>query len=160
MQRHLLNSTTAPEMATGSVRLTTTTDPVQPAGGFGFESTMFSTPAQASGYQVTTTCTAPTDMHFWAGFGHAHRLAQSVDVSVNGTSVFSEPWSFTDQPHIPTSFDVKAGDVLSLVCTYNNPTPNAVGYGLSSTDEMCAWFGSRFPYQEFDGCIDGNPVKF
>lgn len=160
MQRHLLNTTMATEMTTASVRLTTSDQPLQAAGGFGFESTMFSIPAAASGYQVTTTCAAPADMHFWAGFGHAHRLAQSVEVSVNGATVFSEPWSFTDQPHIPTSFDVKAGDVLSLVCTYNNPTPNAVGYGLSSTDEMCAWFGSRYPYMGFSGCIDGSPVAF
>ncbi len=161
IQRHLLDTSSAAESATATVEMDTTEAPVAQAGGFGFESTMFSIPANAQGYVVTTTCAAPEAMHFFAGFGHAHRFATSVDLAVNGKPVFHEPWNFDDQVRVATDFDVAQGDTLTLTCTYNNTTPNPISYGESTLTEMCAWFGHEYPYHgHFRGCIDGAPVSF
>ncbi len=43
----------------------------------------------------------------------------------------------------PLEFD--SGEGLRWTCTYENPTTNAVAFGLSAEDEMCFLWGYYYP---------------
>jgi len=161
MQRHLLNATSMPLDTTASVTFSLTHDEsAQKAGGFGFESTMISIPPGSANFPVTTSCVVPSDRHIWDAFFHMHQLGSHAELSLNGERIISQvdTWSFTNQPHFAVDFDLKKGDVVTLTCYYNNDTADTVVYGPSTTNEMCAWEGLGFPWVEYDGCIDGQPV--
>jgi hypothetical protein len=63
-------------------------------------------------------------------------------------TIWDEDYNFENQPFF--NFDpmpLVAGDKIATTCTYNNMTGQAVGFGQSSTSEMCFSILMRYPRQ-------------
>ncbi len=82
------------------------------------------------------------DIHIIAATPHMHRLGTRMRTVIHraggGTDVVVDsPFSFTDQRTYQMDTVVRPGDTLTTTCSYANPAPRFVGYGGSTTDEMC-----------------------
>lgn len=106
-------------------------------------------------YSHSGTCTVNQQQTVFALFPHMHQLGTDfkTTLSVNGTeTVLHEgPYSFDHQAFI--SFDpitLNPGDSIKTDCTWNNTTANNVGWGESSTTEMCFSILYRYPAIEGD----------
>jgi hypothetical protein len=111
--------------------------------------TGFLIPAGATGYTHTFERTVPFAARLWSVGAHMHLLGRSVRVSVlrggAETCLLDIPsWTFHHQ--LSYSFDTQEGlpladgDELKISCTWDNPGAAPVGFGESTTDEMCVAF--------------------
>jgi hypothetical protein len=102
-------------------------------------------------------CTFDHDATIISVGPHMHQLGVHMRVvarsSVAGDTVlFDGPYAFDSQQRYPVDFvEMKAGDVVSVECTYQNDTDHAVAWGQSSLDEMCFASITRFPAS--DGAV-------
>jgi hypothetical protein len=103
-----------------------------------------------------STCTIQSTYTLFALFPHMHQLGThfKTTVTVGGEDIVIHdgPYQFEDQAFI--AFDpitLAAGDKVTTECTWDNPTADAVGWGESSTTEMCFSILYRYPAggQEF-----------
>jgi hypothetical protein len=88
-------------------------------------------------------CTIPSATELYAIMPHMHTLGTHIKVTFDGASgsrvLLDEPYEFGDQRYrmlLPTQA-VAADDRVLIDCTYDNTTPNTVGFGESTNDEMC-----------------------
>ena len=83
---------------------------------------------------------------------HMHKLGEKFVIKINGGPRNGEVvYTSTDWEHpeiitFKTPLDLKKGEGLTSEITYNNPTSNAVRFGLTSEDEMGIIFG--YYYEE------------
>lgn len=102
--------------------------------------------------KITGSCMMTTDVTLFGVIPHMHQLGTHLKAvaksSVMGEVVLSDrPYDFDSQivyslePQIP----MKAGDTISVECTYQNPTGKMVGWGESSLEEMCFAGIYRYP---------------
>jgi hypothetical protein len=63
-------------------------------------------------------------------------------------TVFDEPFQFDYQTNYMMDPPVvlQAGDVITSTCTYHNMGSGTVGFGQSTTSEMCYQFALAYPY--------------
>lgn len=109
-------------------------------------------PPNSIGHKETGTCMIKkpgTIFYFWP---HMHRHGRRMTIAINDEVVLDEPFSFTEQIYYPVNVAVKAGDVMSLTCTYDNDTELVVGLGGSTNDEMCLLGFWRYPSTGEDLC--------
>jgi hypothetical protein len=153
VQLHLLNASQSPVTDKATIKLSTTADTsVVEAGVWGMLDTQISIPPNAPGDE-TMDCTTSKPLNVFAVFGHMHQLGTHIELSENGgPMLFSENWNFNDQPTVAKSFQLNAGDSVHLHCQYDNTTSQAVSYGESSFNEMCAFVLYYTPYHGLDGC--------
>ena len=105
--------------------------------------------------QVTTEsglCTIDQDQHLFALFPHMHQLGThfKTTLTIDGQAqvLHDDAYDFEHQAFIPFEpIPMSAGDTITTECTYNNTTPNMVGWGESSTSEMCFSILYRYPAQ-------------
>jgi hypothetical protein len=83
---------------------------------------------------------------------HMHNIGKHMYTEVirkDGTvePVFDKPFRFDFQTHYDLDPFVKLqpGDKIRAECTYFNNTSAPVGYGQSSTQEMCYQFAFAYP---------------
>jgi len=99
---------------------------------------------------MTGTCTVSGAQKLFALFPHMHQLGThfKTTLTVGGIDqvLHDEPYDFEHQP-VKTfaSIALAAGDKITTECTWNNTTSGVVGYGESSTTEMCYSILYRYP---------------
>ena len=105
------------------------------------------------------TCTVRGRQTLFALFPHMHQLGTHLKttVTVGGVPrvIHDAPYQFDEQAFLeiePIVLD--AGDTITSECTWNNPTTATVGYGESSTTEMCYSILFRYPAQSEEFCHD------
>jgi len=108
---------------------------------------LFTIPANAKAYQVSSTCTATGN---WRVLGiaphmHTHATAFSSNMTVAGQNQcpMSIPrWDFNWQGgyFLENAIQVTKGDKFVTTCTYDNPTSSQIKFGEATTDEMCFGF--------------------
>ena len=116
---------------------------------FAFSNTDFSLPPK----KVTTverTYRVNKDMYIGQMFSHAHELMTEFIVKVSGGSRDGEVVYWTDDWQHPPILEydplieLKSGEGLSLIATFDNSTDQTVKFGFLSTDEMMIVFGWYF----------------
>jgi hypothetical protein len=115
----------------------------------------FSIPPNQS-YTHSGTCTINAAQNLFAIFPHMHQLGThftaTLTVGGNTQTLHDGDYAFGDQAFIP--FDpiaVQPGDSVTTTCTWNNNTTQTVGWGESSTTEMCFAILYRYPAQPSSG---------
>ncbi len=106
----------------------------------------------ATPYVVRGGCTFPRDATILAYWPHMHQYAthQKVTMTIGGVDevVHDEPYSFEEQKYYPVEpLQITEGDAIEIECSYENHTGQPVGFGDSSTEEMCFSGFYRYPKQ-------------
>jgi hypothetical protein len=99
------------------------------------------------------TCTLDADSGVFAVLGHMHLTGKhltSTKVTASGdrTILVDEDYDFDAQKYVkmdpPVQF--KQGDQIETACTFQNPGPNTLTFGESTTgNEMCISIAYRYP---------------
>jgi hypothetical protein len=81
---------------------------------------------------------------------HMHKLGTHMKTVINRAgggeeTVVDMPFMFLDQREYMVPNVVHPGDTLTTTCTWQNTTPANVGFGTSTTDEMCYNFVLSYP---------------
>jgi hypothetical protein len=105
----------------------------------------------------TGTCTVKQPYKVFALFPHMHQLGTHMKTTL---TVSGQPRVLNDAPYAfdhqaVLSFDpiqLNVGDKITSECTWNNPGSTTVGYGESSTTEMCYSILYRFPRGNDEFC--------
>jgi hypothetical protein len=102
------------------------------------------------------TCTVNVPQKLFAIFPHMHQLGSHLKstLTVGGvdTLIHDGDFSFDDQAFIPfQAVALQPGDTIRTECTWNNTTAQTVGWGESSTTEMCFSVMYRYPAQNSGG---------
>lgn len=111
-------------------------------------------PNGATNYEETGSCTIAADGKVINWWPHMHQLGRHITVKVNGDTVLDEEFGFEEQVNYPTDFDVSTGDLVEVSCFYDNNTGGNVGWGDSSTQEMCFIGIYRYPAVGQDFCTN------
>lgn len=103
-------------------------------------------------YSHTGTCTASVKQNIFAIFPHMHQLGThfKTTLKVGGKDqvLHDDSYAFDHQAFL--SFDTIAlepGDSITTECTWKNSTTQTIGWGESSTTEMCFSILYRYPAQ-------------
>ena len=97
-------------------------------------------------------------MNLFAVIPHMHQMGThfrlSATVSSVTTTLHDADYSFSNQAveAFPNTVTVAAGDSLEIECTWNNPTGSTVGWGESSSEEMCFAILFRWPAEGPEFC--------
>jgi hypothetical protein len=105
------------------------------------------------------SCTVTTPYSVFALFPHMHQLGTHIKTTLTtggGTqTLYDDAFDFQHQPVL--SFDpipLSDGDKINTECTWNNTTGANVGYGESSTTEMCYSVLYRYPRGDEEFCTN------
>jgi len=161
LQLHLLNATGAPEEPTGILNLIGSDEPNLTQVGLLIAGTLdINIPPHQSGFDVTGGCKAPFDMpNVFATFPHMHQLGTNIDVSLTPqgstkpNTLVNRAWDFGSQGVYPVTGSAKAGDQVTVKCTYDNSTDGTVTFGEDTNNEMC--IGVLFYYPLAPGGMGG-----
>ncbi len=100
----------------------------------------------------TGTCTMAGDVTIFAAAKHMHKLGTHLTTTAlpaGGAPIvlLDEAYDFDEQTFhmISSPVALKKGDKVKVECTYDNPTGKVVGFGHSTTDEMCFSGLVRYP---------------
>jgi hypothetical protein len=155
LQLHLLNSSAKPITDKTAVTMAGAPDPnapFTPAGIFGLDDEKISIPAGAAGFQQSMQCTPGKKLNVFAYLGHMHRIGTHMNLQQNGQTVIDEGWNFDAQPTTPKTMVINPTDQLKLTCTYTNTSDQAVVWGESTLNEMCAMVFYYTNFEGLDGC--------
>lgn len=108
---------------------------------------------------VTGTCTVAQPQTVFALFPHMHQLGTHFKTTINvggaDQVVHDAAYDFNEQSFLPIGpVEMAAGDSITTECTFNNTTAGTVGWGESSTTEMCFSILYRFPARGGEFCDD------
>jgi hypothetical protein len=156
IQWHHFNSTGTPQPDGSKVQICTV-----PAGtrahtaGLTFLGTEnINIPGGGTG-DATTTCTNNSGSPITiVGFTpHMHTIGSNMRTVVNhkggmDEDIFDKPFVFDQQINYMMNpvYNLMPGDSLTTTCTWQNPNPGSVGFGQSTTSEMCYQFTVAYPY--------------
>jgi hypothetical protein len=109
-----------------------------------------------SSYTQTGTCNVGAEQTVFAVFPHMHQLGSHFKTTLNvggeDMVIHDDDYDFNHQAFIP--FDpitLSPGDSITTECTWNNTTSQTIGWGESSTTEMCFSIMYRYPAQDDAG---------
>jgi hypothetical protein len=123
----------------------------------------FSIPATGQPVSYTGTCTVQHDQTLVAIFPHMHQTGVHFKAElVRDGSVISTLWDsdyqFDSQEFAPLGkLEVEAGDQIKTTCTWQNNTDAPIGFGDSSTQEMCFSILMRYPMLPSEDIIGDLP---
>jgi hypothetical protein len=78
---------------------------------------------------------------------HTHKLPERSEIQINGGErdgevvYTSSTWHHPVTKTFDTPLEIKAGQGLRMIVTYNNTTNRTVNFGLTSEDEMAIIYG-------------------
>lgn len=119
---------------------------VNEAQSINFANYNFSIPAN-SRKTITTDFTFPKAVTVITLTSHFHKLGEKFQIKIlggprNGEVVYENTdWEHPLVVNLTTPIQLKAGEGLTSVVTYNNTTNRTVNFGLTSEDEMNIIFG-------------------
>lgn len=161
LQLHLHNATHAEATSRARVELRRSTHPKPvPAGLYAFGTANIELPP-AQTTPVTSDCTPKEPVELFAVLPHMHYLGRRMQLEVGSSEqtlqeVYRrDPYHFDDQYAEPLSLSLGAGMLTRVTCTYENPGSGTVGFGESSSDEMCFLVGFARNRRGLGGCING-----
>jgi hypothetical protein len=168
LEFHYFNTTGMAQPDESGVRICTTTQKPENVATLTWLGTEgINIPANAQG-TASGTCTPGVqtgDIHLIYASPHMHQLGTHMKTVINrkagGTEVVVDnPFAFSDQRAYTTPNIVHPGDTLTTTCTWMNNTAATVGFGTSTTAEMCYNFVYSYPAHAlpnpFGGGIEGN----
>lgn len=155
METHYFNNTGAPAQDRSGVRICMTSQiPPNVATLTWLGTEGISIPANQTASN-TGTCTPgggrqTGDIHLLQASPHMHKLGTHMKTVINRKGGGSEvvvdnPFAFNDQRAYAVTNLVHPGDTLTTTCTWQNTTGAAVGFGTSTTAEMCYNFVISYP---------------
>lgn len=112
---------------------------------------------------VSDVCNVTSEMNLFAVIPHMHQLGTHFKLTANVggtvTTLHDQAYDFSSQSvdAFPTVTTVQAGDSLGIECTWYNPDTTPVGWGESSTTEMCFAILFRYPAQSQEFCTQNPP---
>lgn len=115
-------------------------------------------PAQTTNYEVSQTCTVPTDVRFWWMSTHTHNHAIHTAILDSTTTVFEgTDWANPGaQVWASAPFFTFNSGALTHQCTYDNGTAQTISSGDSYvTDEQCMAITYFFPASKPLWCVNG-----
>lgn len=114
-------------------------------------------PARSRGVSVSGDCgvTEPLE-HIFMIWPHMHLLGRrfTADLTRAGgapSQFLDIEWNFANQILYELDLEAAVGDHLSTTCTYDNPMPKDVHFGMGTQDEMCTGFIYYYPANEMVG---------
>jgi hypothetical protein len=165
LEFHYYNTTGVAQPDRSGVRICATTKtPAQVATLTWLGTENISIPAHSMG-TATGNCTpgggATEDIHFIFSSPHMHKLGIHMTTVINRQDGMSEtvvdnPFSFNDQRQYPITNVVHPGDTLTTTCTFMNDTDSVVGFGESTTSEMCYNFVLSYPAHALPNPLGGG----
>ncbi|MEO0324935.1 MAG: hypothetical protein AAF447_18375 [Myxococcota bacterium] len=112
-------------------------------GAFGFR-----VPAR-SVETIEDTCVVNEDVTVLAAAPHMHEIGQDFEVLVDGEQQLAlEAWDFDSQIFYELPLELRAGQELTIRCTFRNDESTDVFAGPRTQDEMCYLFTYVFPAVE------------
>ncbi|MEY4583276.1 MAG: hypothetical protein RL701_7979 [Pseudomonadota bacterium] len=101
------------------------------------------------------------DIHLLFASPHMHQLGSHMTTVINRKGgmkemVVDNPFSFNDQREYPINNIVHPGDTLTTTCTWMNTTASQVGFGESTTSEMCYNFVLSYPAHAMPNPLGGG----
>ncbi|HSN99204.1 MAG TPA: hypothetical protein VLS89_13005, partial [Candidatus Nanopelagicales bacterium] len=119
-----------------------------------FGTTQISVPANGS-QDVTCDLNIPagiSQLTTIAGMPHMHKLGRQISTIRVGSGGdpevdlgTAEPWDFENQIWTFMETTLSPGDTIRTRCAWDNPTPQNVGFGEDTNDEMCFGFVMYYP---------------
>jgi hypothetical protein len=110
-------------------------------------------------HTASGTCTVDAPQTVFAIFPHMHQLGKhfksTLTVGGQPMVIHDDAYQFDHQPFL--SFEpiaLQPGDTIDTECTWNNTTSSEVGWGESSTTEMCFSILFRYPPQPGGFCTN------
>lgn len=100
-------------------------------------------PGNAVGYSEWSRCVMNTDVEVLFLASHTHELGVKFEIAHWDGETVGETFYSNDDWHDPKIVQYEPPMVLpqgqgfQFTCTWDNPNPDPVTYGLTSTDEMC-----------------------
>jgi hypothetical protein len=103
------------------------------------------------------TCTVKQPYTLFALFPHMHQLGTHFKTTIHTGGadrvIHDAAYNFEHQEVISLQpIEMKVGDTITTECTWNNPGGSTVGYGESSTTEMCYSILYRYPRGSDEFC--------
>lgn len=153
---HLFNTGTSDLSGTSGIQIRTipVEDLIEEAEMVFTGQTSFTIPGDTGStpYVVDGGCTFGRGATILAYWPHMHQYAvhQKVTMTIDGEDqvVHDADYSFFEQKNYPVDpLEIASGDAIAIECGYENHTNNAIGFGDSSTDEMCFTGFYRYPKQ-------------
>ena len=121
-------------------------------------------PGQSS--EIQGTCTLEESVKVIAAFPHMHWLGKRLTVELGSSAddmhtIFTrDPYDFDNQHIEEMTLELKPGDVTRVTCSYDNTTPHEVGFGESTTNEMCFFIGFAVGRDKLTStCLKRDPAK-
>ncbi|MEM1415465.1 MAG: hypothetical protein AAGH15_11215 [Myxococcota bacterium] len=112
-------------------------------GAFGF-----SIPARSE-ETIEETCVVREDVTILAAAPHMHEIGRSFQVLVDGEEQLAlDAWDFDSQIFYDMPLELRAGQELTIRCTFRNDESFNVMAGPRTQDEMCYLFTYVFPAVE------------
>jgi len=98
---------------------------------------------------------ATDPIHVFAAWPHMHKTGTHMLTVINRASggqetLVDKPFSFDSQVTYDVSAVVNPGDSLFTTCSYDNTTAGTIGFGPSTTQEMCYDFLYAYPAHALD----------
>jgi hypothetical protein len=163
---HYYNTTGTTQPDRSGVRICGTYEqPTNPASLTWLGTESINIPANAMG-TATGTCSTwkkNGDVHFIQTVPHMHKLGTHMKTVINRSGggqdvLVDQPFEFSDQRAYPIDIVAHAQDTFTTTCTWMNTTSASVGFGTSTTSEMCYNFVVYYPAHALDGVggIEGS----
>jgi hypothetical protein len=154
LEIHYFNNTGAVALDNSGVRICVTSEPmpnVATVTWLGTEGIFLMPNAQgtATGTCVPSNPTRSDITVLWS-VPHMHQTGSHMKTVINraaggAETLIDKPFEFLDQRAYLTPATVRPGDTLTTTCTYDNDTSGFIGFGPSSTQEMCYNFVISYP---------------
>jgi copper type II ascorbate-dependent monooxygenase-like protein len=98
---------------------------------------------------------ATDPIHIFAAWPHMHKTGIHMLTVINRASggqetLLDQPFSFDSQRTYDVAAVINPGDSLLTTCSYDNTTTAAIGFGPSTTQEMCYDFLYAYPAHALD----------
>jgi hypothetical protein len=133
-------------------------------GGFNIFSPVMVPPA-AQGYELKGTCTVKANQPatLVSIAPHAHTRARHMTFTVvkpDGRQIVLHDRDFAFQEQVGYPFDppfiLENGDVVNVMCRYDNETSKVISWGEGTQDEMCIHWVNYWP----KGAFTCGPISF